>query len=238
MKKCQEEKCSWHELWFRFGKIEMVATRGYYGKDGQLGAFLGVSAPSRITHDMHFILFSPEFPAETTACLRMLRNYRKKASLNKWCFKSSFFCSMGFVTPNQLQLHEQEPVNYASVCSHLLNLAVNDELVGTDFDELKKSLAKFEFCRSLDFESEAKDEDVLKKLEAMKTTKNQKGRKLSKAKCLLIEVILNHNLQLDEKTLMLLYSGIIYPKVKNINKKRATVMENKLSFLYMYIYRI
>lgn len=145
---------------------------------------------------------------------------------------------MGFVTPNQLQLHEQEPVNYASVCSHLLNLAVNDELVGTDFDELKKSLAKFEFWRSLDFQSEAKDEDVLKKLEAMKTTKNQKGRKLSKAKCLLIEVILNHNLQLDEKTLMLLYSGIIYPKVKNINKKRATIMENKLSFLYMYIYRI
>lgn len=96
--KCQEGRGTWYELRFTYQQLEVIATGGLFSKKtngNKIDAFLGVAAPSHMAHDTHFVLLAP---AETTAlasCSRTLRNYQKKSSLFKWCFKSSFFKEMG-----------------------------------------------------------------------------------------------------------------------------------------------
>jgi hypothetical protein len=68
-------------------------------------------------------------------------------------------------------------------------------------------------------------EDVLERLEQIKQTKKAKERRPSEAKRLLIEIFLNRQLQISNEFLMILYNGVIYPKVKNINSKRVKKMQ-------------
>lgn len=85
MDQCQEGRGSWSELRFRCQKVEIIATGGYYNNedDNKLGAFLGVTAPHYMALDASFILFSPTIPTYTLSCTKMLRNYKKNASLKK-----------------------------------------------------------------------------------------------------------------------------------------------------------
>jgi hypothetical protein len=132
---------------------------------------------------------------------------------------------MDFVTPNQLKLHEQEPDGYVSVCSKLLHLAAHEELVEAEFSALENTMVRFEYWKSLGFEDMVAKEDVLEGLEQIKQTKKAKERRPSEAKRLLIEIFLNRQLQISNEFLMILYNGVIYPKVKNINSKRVKKMQ-------------
>lgn len=85
------------------------------------------------------------FPTETLSCIRALRNYKRNASLKKWCFKSCLFNSLDFSTPDQLKLFESEPCNYISVCSKLLYLAIFNKLNEEEFVGLENNLNNFKF---------------------------------------------------------------------------------------------
>lgn len=171
MVKREEGRGSWYELCFRSQKIEIVVTGGLFNEEhdnkSKLCAFLGVSASRHMAHDSNFILFSPTIAVETLSCARMLKNYGRKASMNKWCFKSLFFGSMNFATPNQFQLSEQEQEDYASVCSELLRLVVNGELSESDMESLENKLVLFEYWKSLGFKKLPLKQNVLERLRTM-----------------------------------------------------------------------
>lgn len=87
----EEGRGSWHELCFWCYQCGIVVSGGLYNDGNKLGAFLGVTIPSFIGEDLYLILLSPSIPADTSSCVRVLRNYKRNASLNEWYFKSSFF---------------------------------------------------------------------------------------------------------------------------------------------------
>lgn len=225
LEKREEGKGSWYELFFRCQKIEVIATGGIYNheqdNESKLGAFLDVSAPRHMAQDSSFILFSPTVAAETLSCIRMLRNYRRKNSSKKWCFKSSLFAAMNFVTPDQFRLNEQEPLGYVSVSSELLHLAVNREPSGSDIEALENKLVLFEYWKDLGFEKLTSKQNILERIKTMKKEKKTRSIKPSKAKQLLIEIILNRQLNTSNESLMLLYNGIIYSKIKSLNDRRV-----------------
>ncbi|KAG1633289.1 hypothetical protein G6F44_010446 [Rhizopus delemar] len=222
MEKFQEGKATWYELRFVFGKFEIIATGGLCNhiKDDKLDAFLGVATPPLMVFDDRFILFSPLQAVNTELCPRTIRNYKKKASLNPWCIKSSFFCSMNFCTPVPLELFETEPLGYVSICSKLLSLTLFEPLSHNDVQTLIDMLYQMKYWTDLGFEDNVENEQVMIKLREMKHKTNVKDRKLSVAKRLLIESLIdfNNNQLISQNTLITLYNGIIHPKVKSINK--------------------
>lgn len=92
MQKCQG-RGAWYELRFSVRKFEVVATGGLCSNSNNdgLDAFLGVGVPPQLINDDRFILFSPSEEVSRSQCYRMLRNYKKRASLYTWCSKSDFF---------------------------------------------------------------------------------------------------------------------------------------------------
>jgi hypothetical protein len=228
LEKFQEGKAAWYELRFVFGKFEIIATGGLYNhiKDDKLDVFLGVAAPSLMAFDDRFTLFSPVQAANTELCPKMLRNYKKKASLNPWCIKSSFFCSLNFCTPVPLELFETEALGYVSICSKLLSLTLFEPLSHNDVQSLIDMLSQMKYWTDLGFEDNVENEQVMIKLWEMKDKMNAKDRKLSVAKRLLIELLINFNYDqlISQNTLITLYISIIHPKVKSINKQRVKDM--------------
>lgn len=108
----QEGKATWFELRFNVKDIEVLVTGGLSNLSSSsnnnninINAFLGVAAPATLALDGDFLLLAPKNPVEAVRCTRMLRNYKKQASMKEWCFKSSFFTSLGFTTPLPLQLY-------------------------------------------------------------------------------------------------------------------------------------
>lgn len=222
--KRQEGKSTWFELCFWCNRFEVVATGGYYNnksKDDKLCTFLGVTVPAFFGDEKFLILFTPSRPTETLSCIRTLRNYKRNASLKKWCFKSCLFNSLNFSTPDQLKLFESEPCNYISVCSKLLYLTIFNKLNEEEFVGLENDLNNFKFWETLGFKENQCKEVVFFRLEEIK---KGDGKKLSKAKILLVEVVLKKDLNLKNSTLMALYNGIICPRVKAINKTRVKNM--------------
>lgn len=191
-----------------------------------MDAFLGVAAPSLMAFDDRFILFSPIQAADTELCPRMLRNYKKEASLNPWCIKSSFFCSLNFCTPVPLELFQTEALGYVSICSKLLSLALFEPLSSNDVQSLIDMLSQMKYWTDLGFDDKVENEQVMVKLREMKDKTNAKDRKLSVAKWLLIELLIdfNYDQPISQSTLLTLYVGIIHPRVKNINKQRVKNM--------------
>ncbi|KAI9273433.1 hypothetical protein EDC94DRAFT_676916, partial [Helicostylum pulchrum] len=145
------------------------------------------------------------------------------AFFKKWCFKSCLFNSLNFSTPDQLKLFESEPCNYISVCSKLLYLTIFNKLNEEEFVGLKNDLNNFKFWETLGFKENQCKEVVFFRLEEIK-----KGDEnfFSKAKILLVEVVLKNDLNLKNSALMALYNGIIYSRVKAINKARVKNIEN------------
>lgn len=108
IEKFQEGKGTWYELRFTYNKSEIVVTGALHGnlRNSDINAFLGVSAPLSNRNDYNFLLFSPKAAGPTIAVARMLRNYKKEASMFPWCIKSVEFRNIGFSTPMPLELHE------------------------------------------------------------------------------------------------------------------------------------
>lgn len=128
-----------------------------------------------------------------------------------------FFLNKDFVTPNQLSLHETEDDSYVSVCSELLNTVIFDSVTKDKVTKLNNSLNNFKYWETLGFLKKASKKDVLEKLKELR----KKRGVLSKAKILLVELILTRQLVISDSDLMILYNGIVYPKVKAINNDRC-----------------
>ncbi|KAI8095419.1 hypothetical protein BDF21DRAFT_353063 [Thamnidium elegans] len=223
IEKCAEGKGVWYELKIRYKKVEIIATGGIYNRtdnNSNLGAFLGVSIPSALAHNTRLILFSPIVPTKSLSCIRMLRNYQKDASLKKWCFKSSFFNSMGFATPNQFKLHRLGRDDFVSACSILLRSIIFKDHDYVDFDVLERHLKTAPYWGTIELLKTANKFDVQKVLE--KAT----FFKLSKPKKLLISIVLRRPHTVSNSDLMILYNGIISPVVKNENRKSIRIIEN------------
>ncbi|KAG0794935.1 hypothetical protein G6F57_002487 [Rhizopus arrhizus] len=187
IQKCQEGKGAWYELRFSVGKFEVIATGGLCNSanDDGLDAFLGVSVPAHLINDDRFILFSPCEEVCRSQCYRMLRNYKRRASLYTWCSKSDLFCNFDFCTPLSLDLHRTEPLGYATVCSKLINLSVSASLKISEVHVLVDMLKQIECWKDLGFEAESTNEEIQAKLHLIKTNKIKS--KLSRAKILLMD---------------------------------------------------
>ncbi|KAI9360566.1 hypothetical protein BD770DRAFT_318583, partial [Pilaira anomala] len=222
MEKCEMGKGTWYELRFRYQKLEFIATGGIFCEEKdktKIGAFLGVAVPSHLTLNTNFLLFSLHQPTEIISCVRMLRNYKKKASLKKLCFKSLFFESIDFSTPAQLELYKHEPNGFISVCSKLLHLAIIGQLTERDLEDLERNMIEFRHYESLGFTSLPTKEAVMEQIE--KISKKIVPVKLGKAKLTLIKLIVNRSLDISNQDLMLLYNEIISWKVKSLNRERV-----------------
>lgn len=101
----------------------------------------------------------------------MLRNYKKKASLNPWCIKSSLFSSLSFNTPEPLRLFETEPLGYVSICSKFINLASFKTLSNNDVQSLTNMLSQINYWTDLGF-----DENVEKGRNQSKARRNEKEK--------------------------------------------------------------
>lgn len=140
--KCEMGRGLWYELRFRYKKLEFIATGGINGNNNSskpVDAFLGVAVPPSVSQDTGLLWFSPLHSADSSACLRMLRNYKRRDSLKQWCFKSSFFLSKNFSTPGQLKLYKTEPAGYVAICSKLLYFCIYGQLSLTDMVQLEDS---------------------------------------------------------------------------------------------------
>lgn len=224
MEKFQEGKGTWYELRFTFKKFEVIATGGFHNNkdNNRMNAFLGVAAPAIIAEDTNFIFFSPVIIADSTACPRMLRNYRKKASLYPWCIKSAMFVDMDFSTPLPLQLHESEPVGYVSICSKLINLSSNGVISSSEMNNLNKMLINIKYWKDLGFEENKTKKVILEMLNQIKKIKNSGSRKPSEGKRLLIELIVSYeeHREINEDSFVALYNGILYQRVKTLRKQK------------------
>ncbi|KAG1457473.1 hypothetical protein G6F56_006597 [Rhizopus delemar] len=177
VEKCQEGKGSWCELRFSVGKLEVIATGGIYNtpnNDG-FGAFLSVAVPPHLINDDRFILFSPCKEANRSQCHRMLRNYKKRASLYTWCSKSDFFCNLNFCTPITLELYHTEQLSYATICSKLINLSVSSAVKMDEVHVLVNMLKEIQCWKDLGFETEPTKEEVKQKLQLIKRSKITKS---------------------------------------------------------------
>lgn len=151
----------------------------------------------------------------------MLRNYKKKSSLYPWCIKSLLFERQGFSTSLPLQFHEFEPLGYVSVYSKLIDLSSKGALSSSEMDKLEGLLNDMEFWKDIGVEENASKEMILEKLKEVK--KNKGGKKLSEGKRLLVEVVVGHEevtVELEESTLIALFNGILYQRVKALKKQK------------------
>ncbi|KAI9257037.1 hypothetical protein EDC94DRAFT_615102 [Helicostylum pulchrum] len=124
MKKFPEGRGSWYELRFAFQKFEIISASVISNKTNEidrLDAFFGVAVLSMLGLITNFMYFSTVRPAETVSHSRMLRKYRKDASLKPWYIKSSLFNNMYFGTPLRLYSFQTESQGYISICSKLLH---------------------------------------------------------------------------------------------------------------------
>lgn len=189
-------------FWFKM--LEFIATDGLTScASGQSGmdAFLGVAVPSHISQDTDLLWFAPVNPVESIVCTRMLRNYHRNANLKQWYFKSAFFLEKGFSTPRQLQLYATEPNSYVSVCSRLIHSFIYGEYTKSTAIKLERKLAQFNYYEHIGLNDVATKEAVLTRLEEIKTKSVSKN--LSKAKILLIKLILEQEITSSNQPFML-----------------------------------
>lgn len=84
----QERKATWFELRFNVKDIEVLVTGGLSNLSSSsnnnninINAFLVVAAPATLALDGNFLLLAPKNPVKAVRCTRMLRNYKKQASM-------------------------------------------------------------------------------------------------------------------------------------------------------------
>lgn len=223
---------SWYELRFLYRNIEIIATSGlsHLAKDkSKLDALLGVTVPAIMAKDDMFILFSPIMAVETEPCIRMLRDYSKNGSLKPWCFKSAVYIEKNFHTPLPLKFYETEPAGYLSICSKLIYLAAHKAISFHEINNLRDMLNNIHYWKDLGFEEKADTEQILLKLQDIKKFKDSTSRKSSKAKRLLVELLLTYSDErlIKSKVFTKLYNGLLYPRVKVVNKQRVKIILKK-----------
>lgn len=224
IEECEMGSGTCFETTFRYKKLEFIATGGVTnGPYSGINAFLGVAVFSTLVGDTNFLWFAPTVAASSSNHIRILRNYKKKASLKKWCFKSDYFAAKGFTTPNQLELFETKPNGSVSICSEFLFTVVNKRCNEAKASSLYDQLIEYKFYELIGFNALPNDKkSIINRLEEIK--RKTVPYKLSRAKILLIELILNQELSFNNRDLMLLYNEIVSVKVKSLNNKSVQKM--------------
>lgn len=195
-----------------------------------LGSFHGVAVPRELASSTRFMLFVPIVPAESLSYIRMLGNYKRNASLKNWCFKSSFFVTLNYMTPDQLRLDQQTPNGYVHICAKLIFLAAHKKLTKLKFEALSDLMKLFDYYKVLDFENPVSKKSIFisRICKIAKSKKQKNGEKHNKqphirypseVKLLLIELMISRQFLFNDADLLTLYNGIIYREVKMINKK-------------------
>lgn len=223
---CQEGRNAWKELKLLCGQFEVVITGGLYGSYTECSGYLGVSVPTMLCDDTSLLLFSPVIPAQSIACVRMLRNYMKKQSLKCWLRKSKYFADIGFTTPSPLSLDNHKNP-YVAICSKVVRHAANRSLNKTVSKELQEKLKETRYWEQMGLTKALSAKKTLKKLQDIKTGGTQE---LSQAKRLLIEVVLNSNNAISTSSLLIVYNGILYPEVKKISKQAINQTLHYMSY--------
>lgn len=226
---------SWYELRITYGKFEAIITGGLAGDgisdSGEITPFLGVGAPSFMASDDQIILFSPVTSAASVPCERMPRNYSRKQSLQKWCYKSVLFENKGFHTPSPLGMHLDND-GFVFVASKLIRLTATKNLKNEDLNSLLTYLNGLDYWKYLGFEEKPIDEQILTRITTMRAKKERS--KLSQSKSALVELLLSYgeDRPLSNQKLTLVFNGLLYPQIKKINKnrvkKRANILQNRL----------
>lgn len=122
--------------------------------------------------------------------------------MKDWCFKSSFFTSLGFTTPLPLQLYNNQEENiYVRLGSELLHLSAKKLLTKEKLVEMKVALEKMG--------------------KSQKLPKSKKKKKMT-------ELITNTSMPSDQE-LFLIANGILLPRVKTINGKRAKIIQKRIN---------
>ncbi|KAI7905180.1 uncharacterized protein BX663DRAFT_501981 [Cokeromyces recurvatus] len=111
----------------------------------------------------------------------MLRDYQRKQSLNKWCFKSVYFVNKHFHTPLPLELHLDFD-GYVFIASKFLYLTATQAISMEEVVSLRRSLHLLKYWKDLGFEEAPTSEQVISKIEENRATK--KCKKLSESKCM------------------------------------------------------
>lgn len=138
----------------------------------------------------------------------MLRNYKKKSSMNEWCSKSTLVQNMNFCTPEPLSFHHSESESYASMCSKLVSLAIFNELNDEDMASLKTDLEVIE---------------------------SKKPERFSEGMQLLTDLIKSYPARSPMNSeLMFVYNSLLAPFVRKNNEEWVKIMINKLFFYLCY----
>lgn len=87
-------------------------------------------------------------------------------------------------------------------------------------------LIQMQYWRDIGFEHGVEREVFLQKFKEIKRIKKTRERKPSESKRLLIELLLRYeeNELIKEEFLLILYNGILCPKIKSMNKKKVELM--------------
>ncbi|KAG2195500.1 hypothetical protein INT47_012044 [Mucor saturninus] len=216
IQKSEMGKGSWYELRFRCQKVEFIATGGIFQSEQggtKLDAFLSVAVPSFICQDTELLIFPPTNKPESVACVRMLR---AQLITIKNIFKKLVLQAMNFGTPDQLRLFEEVPNGFTSMCSHIISLVIGRALTMEKMDELESRMTDFQYYKKIGLNEVPSKDAVLDQIHKIRK-KDIAIR--SKPKNLLIDIIFSRKMNISNQNLLLLYNGIIYPKVKSINRK-------------------
>lgn len=218
---------SWHELRLTFGRFEVIATGGFSGvgisNNCKITPFLGVGVPPSLASDEKLILFSSSSAVPSLCSERMLHDYQRKHSLNKWCRKSSLFTEKMFCTPEPLKLHHSSD-DFVYLASKLIcstsKMVMSVELA----DQLKAYLNTTQYWKDLGLNDLPTQQQILTKVAEVRAKKHR--ARLSQSKCVLVELLLSYEEEyaLKKSDLTLVFNGILYPRIKNINKERVKRM--------------
>lgn len=135
-----------------------------------------------------------------------------------------YFVDIGFHTPLPLQFSETEDEGYLTIASQFISMAANKSISLDKVTSLTQSLNTLKYWMDLGFQKRVAKASILKRLDEISKMKKARGhKKLSEAKRTLISLLLNYNdgQSVDAQLLVKVYNGLLYPRVKTINKKRV-----------------
>lgn len=177
-----------------FVSLLAIATGGFSGVGSGNGSriipFLVVRVPFPLASNEHYILLSPGIAAATVSCERMLRDYSRNQSLNRWCFGSVLFRNKRFHAPSLLKMH-LENEGFIFVTSKLISLTASKKLDENEVNDFYTSIDKTNYRKDLGFEEKPNNSQVLNEIADLRT--QRKRGNLSQAKCSLLELLLPYD---------------------------------------------
>lgn len=142
------DKKKYVEMKILYDKFEVLITGGIYCVDGHILSFLGSSAPKALYNEKYCISYLATSPANSIPCIRLLRDFRKEDSLNKWAFKSKLYVNKGLETYAVLRYKDDQP-SFHTIVSFILYIGSKNQIVPVNIERCKTMLMEVEFWKEL-----------------------------------------------------------------------------------------